>query len=246
MKEREVDTIPPTDSDYKIKWADFKKVFKEQFVLEVAVSVVRNEWHALKFNKNQVLKFNQRALELIEILGGSLSSTRGDPLWEEYLWKLPEAAAQDVTQQARLMRRVHKIELTLSDMMDIMAERTLPYLPPTTLSDTLRVASTPMVTTSTADYGDPMDLSNMEDPELYTVDEASKRSFRCLGFGHIAKQCPTPISRIRPTQFRQRQQNGSHSQRDGSRSQADRSYSWHDEGCQHREGYRQWHRELPL
>ena len=53
-----MDTIPLTDSDYKIKWADFKKVFKEQFVPEVAVSVVRNEWRALKFNKNQVLKFN--------------------------------------------------------------------------------------------------------------------------------------------------------------------------------------------
>ena len=119
-----------------VTWADFKKVFKEQFVPEVAVSVVRNEWRALKFNKNQVLKFNQRALELIEILGGSLSITRGDPLWEEYLRKLPEAAAQDVTQQPHLMRRVHKSELTLSDMMDIMAERTLPSLPPTTLSDT--------------------------------------------------------------------------------------------------------------
>jgi len=136
MKEREVATIPPTDSDYKIKWADFNKVFKEQFVLEVAVSVVRNEWHALKFNKNQVLKFNQRAIELIEILGGSLSSTREDLLWEDYLRKLPETAAQDVMQQARLIRCFHKIELTLSDMMDIMAERTLPYLPPTILSDT--------------------------------------------------------------------------------------------------------------
>ena len=73
-----MDIIPLTYSDYKIKWADFKKVFKEQFVPEVAVSVVRNEWRALKFNKNQVLKFNQRALELIEILGGLLSSTRGD------------------------------------------------------------------------------------------------------------------------------------------------------------------------
>jgi len=166
MKERKVDTIPPIDNNYKVKWGDFKKVFKEQFVPEVAVSVVRNEWRALKFNRNQVLKFNQRALELIEILGGSLWITRENPLWEEYLRKLPEAAAQDVTQQARLMRCVHKIELTLSDMMDIMVERTRPYLPHTTLSDTPRVASTPTVTTSTADYGDPMDLSNMEDPEL--------------------------------------------------------------------------------
>jgi len=245
MKERKVDTIPPIDNDYKVKWGDFKKVFKEQFVPEVAVSVVRNEWRALKFNRNQVLKFNQRALELIEILGGSLSITRENPLWEEYLQKLPEAAAQDVTQQARLMRRVHRIELTLSDMMDIMAERTLPCLPPTTLSDTPRVASTPTVTTSTADYGDPMDLSNMEDPELYTIDEASKRCFRCLGFGYIAKQCPTPNSSIRPAQFRLRQQNGSHSQRDGSRSQTDRSYSRRDEGRQHREGHQQWRRELP-
>ena len=203
MQKREVDTIPPTYSNYMIKWADFKRVFKEQFVPEVAVSVVRNEWRALKFNENQVLKFNQRALELIEILGGSLSSTRGDLLWEEYLRKLPEAAAQDVTQQARLMCRVHKIELTLYNMMDIMAERTLPYLPSTTLSDTPRVVSTPTVTTSTADYGDPMDLSNMKDPELYTIDEASNRCFRCKGFGHIAKKCPTPSSSIRPLQFHQ-------------------------------------------
>jgi len=240
-----VDIIPPTYSDYKIKWADFKKVFKEQFVPEVAVSVVRNEWRALKFNKNQVLKFNQRALELIEILGGLLSSTRGDLRWQEYLRKLPGAAAQDVTQQARLMCRVHKIKLTLSDMMDIMAEQTLPYLPPTTLSDMLRVASTPTVTTSTADYGDPITLSNMEDPGLYTVDEVSKRCFQCLGFGHIAKQCPTPSSSVRPAQFRQRQENGSHSQRDRSCSQADGSYSRHDEGCQHHEGQRQWRREQP-
>ena len=243
MKGMEVDVIPPVNNDYKIEWVDFKKTFKEQFVPEVAVSVVRNEWRALKFNKSQVLKFNQRVLELVEILGGSLSITRGDALWEEYLRKLPEAAAQDITQQARLMRRVHKIELTLSDMMDIVAERTLPYLPPTAPSGTPRVASTPPVTTSTVDYGDPMDLSNMEDPELYTVDEASKRCFRCLGFGHIAKLCPTPSSSVRPAQFRQKQQDGSHSRRGGTESYG--SYSQSDGSRQGYEGHQQWRREQP-
>jgi len=48
-----VDTIPPIDNDYKIKWADFKKVFKEQFVLEVVVSVVRSQSHTLKFKKTR-------------------------------------------------------------------------------------------------------------------------------------------------------------------------------------------------
>ena len=133
----------------------------------------------------------------------------------------------------------------LSDMMNIMAQRTPPYLPPTMLSDTPRVVSTPTVTTSTADYGNPMDLCNMEDPELYTVDEVSKWCFRCLVFGQIVKQCPTPSSSVRPAQFRQRQQNGCHSQSDGSCSQADRSYSRRDEGRQHRDGHQHWCRELP-
>jgi len=168
----------------------------------------------------------------------------GAPLWVENLQKLPEAAAQDITQQACLMCRVHKIELTLSDMIDMMAEWTLPYLPPTTLSNMPQVASTPMVCTSTADYGDSMDLGNMEDPERYTVDEASKRCFRCLGFGHIAKQYPTPSSSIWTAQFRQRQQNGSHSQGDASRSQADGSYSGCGKYCKHHKGHRQWRREL--
>ena len=88
----------------------------------------------------------------------------------EYLPKLPQAAAQDVIQQACLIRHIHKIELTLCDMMDTMAERTLLYLPRNTSSDTPRIVSTPAVTASTADYGDLMDLSSMEDPELYIID----------------------------------------------------------------------------
>ena len=243
MRVKGVDVIPTADNDYKVKWADFKKIFKEQFVPEVAVSVIRNEWRALKFNKNQVLKFNQRALELVEILGGSLSITRENLLWDEYLRKLPEAAAQDVTQQARLMRRVHNIDLTLSDMMDIMAERTLPYLPPSVPPDTPRVASATPAATSATDYGDPMDLSNLEDPELYVVDEAAKRCFRCLGFGHVARLCPTPSSSVRPALFRQKQQNGSYSQRDESRSSSSASYSQRDGGRQRHEGNQQWRRE---
>ena len=35
----------------------------------------------------------------------------------------------DITQQVRLMRRIQNISLMLSDMMDILAERTLPFLP---------------------------------------------------------------------------------------------------------------------
>lgn len=218
MKERDVEAIPPTDNDYKIKWGAMKRVFKEQFVPEVAVSVVRKEWHALKFSENQVLKFNQRALELVEILGGSLSITRENPLWEEYLRKLPRAAAQDIAQQARVMRRVHKIDLTLSDMMEVIAERTLPYLPPVSLgsSDTSRgTANTTPGVVPTTDYGDPMDLSNLEDQEIYAVDDGLKRCHRCQGFGHIARQCPTPSSSVRPAQYRQSQQKNGQQQQGG-------------------------------
>jgi len=100
MEKRGLAAIPPADDDYGITWTEFKTLFKEQFVSEVTVSVVRKEWHALRFGRLQVLKFNRRALELIEILGGSLSISRENPLWEEYLQKLPDNIASDVMQQA--------------------------------------------------------------------------------------------------------------------------------------------------
>ena len=72
--------------------------------------------------------------------------------------------------------RVHRIGLTLSDMMDIIAERTLPCLPPAALSVTPPVASNTLPTTSTT-----------KDPEPYTVDKASKS----LGSVLVVGQCGT-------------------------------------------------------
>jgi hypothetical protein len=47
-KRMEMEVVPLADNDYKVKWADNMKVFK-QSVPEVVVSVVRNNWRALKF-----------------------------------------------------------------------------------------------------------------------------------------------------------------------------------------------------
>jgi len=205
------------------------------------VSVVRKEWHALRFNKPQVLKFNRRALELIKILGGSLSISRENPLWEEYLRKLPDSIASDVMQQAQIMRRVNKTNLSVGDMMDIDAERTLPFLPSGT---ELTGAATMAAATMLAEQGDPMDLSNAELEDINIIDEKTQ-CHRCHGYGHIARNCATPNTSNRVEWFKDRKEGSnsqcdrSYSQRDGSCFQADGSYSWHDEGHQHHEGHQQ-------
>ena len=204
MKKHAIMTIPPPQQEYGVTWIEFKKVFKEQFVPEVAVSVVRKEWHALRFSRDHVLQFNRRALELVEILGGSLTITRADPLWEEYLRKLPEAAANDVTQQARLMRRVHKIDLTFSDMLEIVAERILPHLPASaSVGYTGNDKPTHATSTTTNAPYDPMDLSNTEE-HLNMIDETTK-CYRCGGTGHVARQCPSPNPSNRQTPYKSRQ-----------------------------------------
>jgi hypothetical protein len=229
MSRHDIFTIPPANHDYGITWKTVKAAFRTQFVPVTAVSVVRKQWHALKFNKNEVLKFNRRALELIEILGGSLSITRNDPLWEEYLLKLPDMLSRDVTQQAQITRRISKEDLTLGDMMDVVVERTLPYLPAgTTGSGTGGTSYDGVATAGTGErhapnpiHHDPMDLSNLEDMDLYTVDdEAAKRCFHCTGFGHLARQCPTPSSSVRPAEFRQKNS----LQRDQGNSRRGRHY----------------------
>jgi len=131
MKKQVVDTIPPKDYNYNTTWDAVKVLFKRQYVPEGAISVIRREWYALKFNRPQVLKFNQRALELITILGGSLTIMRENPLWEEYLIKLPEATQNNISQQARLMDILcgdSQKQMTLSGMMDIVAAGTLLFM----------------------------------------------------------------------------------------------------------------------
>jgi hypothetical protein len=221
MKQRGLAAIPPTDNDYGITWTAFKTLFREQFVPEVAVSVVRKEWHALRFSKPQVLKFNRRALELVEILGGSLSISRENPLWEEYLRKLPENIANDVTQQAQVMRRINKSNLSLGDMMEVVAERTLPFLPAAGGLGTSSGTATATVTTATtAAHGDPMDLSNAETEDINIIDEKTK-CHRCLGFGHIARDCATPNPNNRSAQHvkpRKREEGGSRYQAERKRT----------------------------
>jgi len=191
---------------------------------------------------------NWRALELIEILGGSLSISRENPLWEEYLRKLPDSIASDVMQQAQIMRRVNNTNLSLGDMMDIVAERTLPLLPS---GAGLPCAVTMAATTTLVEQGDPMDLSNAELEDFNIIDETTQCR-RCCGYRHIVRNCTVPNTSNQAERFKDRKE-GSHSQcdrsysrRDRSRFQADGSYSWRDEGHQHRKGYQQWRRELQL
>ena len=208
LKKRGVSSIPPNDHDYGITWESVKTFFKRQFVPESAISVIRKEWHALKFNRSQVLRFNHRALELITILGGSLTITRDNPLWEEYLQKLPEATINDICQQARLMNVLKETKLTLSGMMDIVAERTLPFLPPSSFGNKPTGDDSGPGPAQTAAVGqfDPMDLSNVEE-QLNAIGQ-TPRCYQCGGVGHLARQCPSPSARgptHRSTQYTSRQ-----------------------------------------
>jgi len=187
IKKQGVDTIPPKDYNYNTTWDAVKVLFKRQYVPERAISVIRYEWYALKFNRPQVLKFNQRVLELITILGGSLTMTRENPLWEEYLIKLPEATQNDISQQARLMDILggnSQKQMTLSGMMDIVTARTLPFM--SMLSGSVTQAQSPAGPPTA--HGDPMDLGNIENDELNAVVDGKIQCHRCLGFGHIVRQ----------------------------------------------------------
>ena len=195
-----VDSIPPESYEYRITWEGVRDAFKKQYVPESAVSVIRKEWHSLRFNRAQVLKFNRRALELITILGGSLTITRDNPLWEEYLQKLPEATANDVSPQARLMNVLMNKQLTLSGMMDIAAGQALSFL----AQSPSMLTGTPITVTPEIQYPpDPMDLSNVEREELNGMDEKIQ-CHRCQGFSHIARYCGTPSTGIRTAVWKPR------------------------------------------
>ena len=207
MSRHDILTIPPANHDYGITWKSVKAAFRAQFVPVVAVSVVRKQWHTLKFSRNEVLTFNRRALELIEILGGSLRITRDDPLWEEYLLKLPGMLSRDVTQQAQMTRRISKEDLTLGDIMEVVTEQTLPYLPAGTTGSRVSGSSLDEGPAAIPLHQDPMDLSNLEEAELNTIDRSVK-CYRCLGFGHVARHCGTPSSTDRSVKFRAGKKSG--------------------------------------
>jgi len=205
MRKRGVETIPPRDGDYGVTWESVRTSFRKQYVPESAISVIRKEWHALRYNRNQVLKFNRRALELITILGGSLTITHDNSLWEEYLQKLPEATANDVSQQACLMRVLKDTQLTLSGMMDIVAERALPFLPTGSFDNTTPHATNASSSAGAHHHHDPMDLTNLEE-HLNVIDEHTK-CYWCGGTGHVTRQCPSPnpSNRQMPPKSRQPQ-----------------------------------------
>lgn len=46
-----VDDILPRNYEYSITWDTIKVAFKRQYVPESAISMIRREWHALKFSR---------------------------------------------------------------------------------------------------------------------------------------------------------------------------------------------------
>ena len=137
------------------------------------------------------------------VLGGSLTITRENLLWEEYLIKLPEATQNDISPQACLMDILggdsQKL-ITLSGMIDIVTVRTLPFMsmPSRSVSQARSPAGLPTA------HGDPMDLSNIENDELNAVVDGKIQCHCCLGFGHIVRQCGTPSTDNRTAQFKPR------------------------------------------
>jgi len=103
--------------------------------------------------------------------------------------KLPELVANDISPQARLMFCLKNFLLTLADMMDIVADRTLPFA---------TTPATEAVQTTTPVY-DPMGLSNIGN-EVNTID-GSVQCHRCGRRDQIARQCGTPSNPNRAAQF---------------------------------------------
>lgn len=93
------------------------------------------------------------------------------------------------------MHRLSNIQLTLSDMIDIVADRTLPYS---------SVTAAGAIEANPPNY-DPMDLSNIS-AEVNTID-GTTQCHRCRGIGHIARQCGTRSNPNRAAQYRSHQEN---------------------------------------
>ena len=121
------------------------------------------------------------------------------------------------------MRRINKSNLSLGDMMEVVAERTLPFLPAATgLGTSSGTATATATTAATAAYGDPMDLSNTETEDLNVINEKTQ-CHRCQGFSHIARDCTTPNPSSRATQFKSQKRDGGGSQMERRQTQRPQS-----------------------
>lgn len=95
--------------------------------------------------------------------------------------------------------------LTLSGMMDIITVWTLSFLMlPYSVSNTAPSMTQVQLPITSSDIQ--MDLSNVEAEKLYSIDEKIK-CHKCLGFGHITCQYPSPgHTNFHSVQFKNHQQ----------------------------------------
>jgi len=89
-------------------------------------------------------------------------------------------------------------QMMLSGMMNIVAAGTLPFMsmPSGSVTQAQSPARYPTA------HGDPMDLSNIENDELNAVVHGKIQCHRCLGFGHMVRQCGTQATDNRTAQFK--------------------------------------------
>ena len=216
--------IPPADFRYwGATWEQFVAAFKLHFAPEYAVSAVRTEFKQMKYDKKDVLAFNQRCLRLVRMLGGDTTIGRSNPLFDEYVGKLPTDVQRTITTAAAIQRKINPATpFTLGDAMGMAAEGLLPTA--LTVQGTATQQSAALTGNLQGDDGTvPMDLTvaRMENMQCY----------RCRGYGHAARDCATPDTRDRTAKWEgSRQPMGRMGQRGGRPADAMRRGNFKQRG----------------